>query len=170
MGVRGDRMTAGPRWRHAVGEAWRLLALAALVAVILWAVRGDRLAPIADPEIYALDLPAPLVSVHEARDLWEEGSHHFVDTRGGEPGGRPSIPGSFVVRETSFAEDLAAAMDFVYPEDHLILYGEATPLPVAAVAVRFHERGYRNVRILQGGLAAWRLAGGPLAAEVSDDD
>ena len=61
-------------------------------------------------------------------------------------------------------------MDFIYPEDQLILYGEANPLPVSAVAARFVERGYANVRILQGGLSAWSRGGGPVDEKDVGDE
>ncbi len=168
MSVSGSRnQPAGGIWAAAIRQACRLTLLTVLLGVVLWAVRADRLPLVADPEVYALDLPVPLISLAEARKAWDEGAHHFIDTRAGDAQGRASIAGAFVVRETSFAEDLAVIMDFVYPEDALILFGEAGPMPVSAVAVRFLERGYRDVRILQGGLRAWRQAGG--AEDVEDD-
>ncbi len=151
-------------------QAWRLTLLSVLAGAALWLARPDRLPLLADPDVYALDLPVPLISLQEARKAYDAGSHLFVDTRRGPAEGRLAIPGSFVIREASFADDLAAVMDFVYPEDSLILYGESIPLPVAAVAVRFLERGYRQLTVLQGGLAAWRAAGGPLSSGEADDD
>jgi rhodanese-related sulfurtransferase len=155
---------------HTLAQARDLVLLTLALALVLWLLRPDRLPLAADPEVYALDLPVPLISVPQALDLYEEGFHHFIDTRRGPARGRPTIPGAFVVREAEFAEDLEAAMAFVYPEDHLILFGESSPLAVTPVAVRFLDRGYRNVRILQGGLPAWRQAGGPLDdGEAADE-
>ncbi|HOX25549.1 MAG TPA: rhodanese-like domain-containing protein [Candidatus Krumholzibacteria bacterium] len=153
--IRGSLTIA---WRQA---AW-LAALAIGLAVALWIVRPDRLPLRADAETYALDLPVPQVAVAAAREFYDAGDHIFVDTRAGDPAGRPAIPGAFVIRANSFGDDLAGVMDFIYPEDSLVLYGERSPLPVAAVAARFLERGYENVVILQGGLDAWRRGGGPL--------
>ena len=150
---------------RALRQALLLLGISLALAVGSWAVRGDRLPPLADPQVYALDLSVPLVSLAEAREHYEAGSHYFVDTRAGDPTGRPAIPGSFTIREEQFDEDLAAAMDFLYPEDPLILYGEDTPLPVDAVAARLSNRGYQNLTILQGGLRAWRKAGDPVTGE-----
>jgi rhodanese-related sulfurtransferase len=150
---------------RALRQALLLLAISLAIAVGSWAVRGDRLPLRADPQVYALDLSVPLVSVDEARRYYDTGSHYFVDTRAGDPAARPVIPGSFTIREDSLATDLAAVMDFLYPEDPLILYGEDTPLPVDAVAARLSNRGYENLVILQGGLAAWREAGGPVTGE-----
>ena len=145
---------------RAVRQSLLLVGIAVVAAGVSWAVRGDRLPLRADPEFYALDLTVPLVSQADARELYEAGTHYFVDTRPGDPGERPAIPGSFTIRETSLADDLAAVMDFLYPEDPLILYGEDRPSPVDAVAARLTSRGYENLVILQGGFAGWRAAGG----------
>jgi rhodanese-related sulfurtransferase len=146
-----------------VREAARLLVIAVVVAAVAWAVRPERLPLVADAAVYELDLPVDLVSAVEARRLFDDGTHYFVDTRPGEPAA--GIPGSFVVREISFAADLEAILDFLYPSDPLILYGADHPLPVAGVAARLLDQGYEDVRILQGGLAAWTRAGGPLDGE-----
>ncbi len=150
---------------RALRQSAVLLGVAMVVAVATWAVRGDRLPLVADAEVYTLDLTVPLVSVAEAREFYDAGSHYFVDTRAGEPAGRPVIPGSFIIRETSLDNDLVAVMDFLYPEDPLILYGADTPLPVDAVAARLVNMGYENLVILQGGFAAWRAAGAPTTGE-----
>jgi len=146
-------------------QALLLLVITVVLAAVSWAVRGDRLSPVADPEFYALDLSVPLVSQDQARAFFEAGSHYFVDTRPGEPGERPVIPGSFTIREAQLDADLAAVMDFLYPEDPLILYGSDTPVMVDAVAARLADRGYEQLLILQGGFAAWRKAGGPISGE-----
>jgi rhodanese-related sulfurtransferase len=146
----------------ALREAWVLLVIAVGLAVVSWAIRGDRLPLLADPDIYALDLPVPLVSVAEARELYDAGTHYFVDTRADGPLADGAIPGSFLIRETTFDTDIDDVLDFLYPEDPLILYGASLPLPVAAVAVRLQARGYENLVILQGGYEAWRQAGGPV--------
>jgi len=145
-----------------VKQALVLLMIALVLAGILWLVHPEGLPLQADAEFYALDLSAPLVSVDDAHDYYESGSHYFVDTRAGAPEGRISIPGSFVIREHSLADDLAEVMDFLYPEDPVILYGNGGPLLVDAVAARLQERGFLDVLILQGGLQAWRDAGHPV--------
>lgn len=147
-----------------VREALRLLMIAVAVATVAWAARPERLPLVADATVYELDLPVDLVSADEARGLYDDGTHYFVDTRPGDPAA--GIPGSFVVRETSFAADLEAVLDFLYPGDPLILYGADHPLPVAGVAARLLDQGYQDVRILQGGLAAWVRTGGPVDEEA----
>ncbi|MEZ4389091.1 MAG: rhodanese-like domain-containing protein [Candidatus Krumholzibacteriia bacterium] len=159
-------MTATTRTRRVhptpVTEALRLVGAILAVGIVTWLVRPDRLPLRADAEFYALDLPAPLVSVDEARAAYDEGRHVFIDTRP-EATLANAIPGAFVIRAASFAADLDAVREFIFPEDPLILYGEGSPVPVGDVAVLFQARGHTDVRILQGGLEAWRAAGGPVA-------
>ncbi len=149
----------------AIREALFLLGVSLALAVGLWLARPDRLPLQADSQAYALDLSAPLISVDEALVAYQDGSRFFVDTRAGDPSGRASIPGSFLIREQHLLEDLEAMGDFLFPEDPLILYGAGHPLPVDAVAARLQTRGFENVVILQGGLEAWRRAGGEIAGQ-----
>jgi rhodanese-related sulfurtransferase len=157
-------------WAAAIRQAWILTVISIVIGAGSWLVRPDRLPLMADPEIYALDLPAPLISLQQARELYEQGNHFFIDTRRGEIQESETIPGAFVIREASFADDLNAVMDFIYPEDNLILFGESSPMPVTSVAVRFLDRGYRHVKIMQGGLEAWLQDGGPIGDGESDDE
>jgi len=149
-------------------QAGILLAAVLAASVISWLVRPDRLPLQANAEFYALDLPAPLVSVDEALVAYEEGLVVFIDTRP-EASLDDSIPGAFIVRAASFDADLGEVRDFVFPEDPLILYGTDAPVPVGDVAALFLARGHAEVRILQGGLAAWQAEGGPIEGEVSHD-
>jgi len=154
----------------AVREALLLTGLSLAIAAALWAIRPDRLPLRVDPQAYALDLPAPLVSVDAALGIYEQASRYFVDTRVGDPAGRTTIPGSFVIREQDLVADLESLDGFLYPEDPLVLFGEDNPLPVAAVAARLQSRGFEDLVILQGGLRAWQRAGGPLTGGGSDED
>ena len=150
-------------------QALHLCLVIVAVAVVTWIVRPDRLSLSADADFYALDLPAPLVSLDEARAVYDAGTHYFIDTRP-DADLDDAIPGAFIVRAATFGDDLAAAMDFIYPEDPLILYGADHPVPVGDVAALFQRRGYGNVRILQGGLAAWRDAGHPTSGWEGGDE
>lgn len=150
----------------ALREALRLMLVILVLGVATWLVRPDRLPLQANAEYYALDLPAPLVSVDEARQAHDQGTTVFIDTRA-DADLDSAIPGAFIIRASTFATDLDEVRDFIFPEDPLILYGEDAPLPVGDVAALFLARGHTDVRILQGGLAAWRRAGGPVEGEVS---
>lgn len=149
----------------ALVEAVRLVLIILALGVATWVVRPDRLPLRANAEFYALDLPAPLVAVDEALKAFDEGTVVFVDTRP-EADLDTAIPGAFIVRATTFASDLDEVRDFIYPGDALILYGADAPVPVGDVAALFQARGHSDVRILQGGLEAWRRAGGPIEGEV----
>lgn len=147
-------------------EAGRLVLLIVVLGVGSWLLRPDRIDLRADPEVYALDLPVPLVSLDDALAAYDEGLVMFIDTRA-DATLETAVPGAFIIRAATFAEDLDAVRDFIFPEDPLILYGADGPLPVSDVATRLLNRGQADLRILQGGLAAWRRAGGPIEGEVA---
>jgi 3-mercaptopyruvate sulfurtransferase SseA len=151
-----------------IHEAVILSAIILIAGVGSWLVRPDRLTLTPNPTAYQVDLPAPLISLDDALDSYESGQHVFIDTRP-DATLETAIPGAFIVRTESFGDDLARAMDFVYPEDPLILYGEDDLLPVGDVASRFLARGYANIWIMDGGLASWRHAGGPIDGELADE-
>jgi rhodanese-related sulfurtransferase len=166
MSLNQATRTRPSRLLASLGEAGAVLLVAVAAAALLWIVRPDRLSLRADPQYYVSDLAAPLVTVAEARELYEAGSHAFVDTRPGAAAG--GIPGAFRVREDSFADDLYEQRDFLFPEDPLILYGDGNIQQVSAIAARLQERGFADVQILRGGLSAWRAAGGPVIAGGDD--
>lgn len=171
------KVTRGPArqrrgfWIRVFREAALLFATAVVLAGLAWAVRQPRLPLRADAAYYDQELPAPLVSLDEALRLYAAGQHLFVDTRPLADRRVPHIPGAFFIREQSFADDLYAVGDFLFPEDPLILYGDGDLQQVATVASRFLDRGYENLSILAAGVAAWQRAGGPLTdpREGTDD-
>ena len=91
-------------------------------ASVLWLARPQRLVLRADSETYELELPAPLVGTAEALALFEEGSHLFIDARPGAADLPDGIPGALPIAAETFDADLEFVIDFVYPEDPLIVY------------------------------------------------
>jgi len=150
-------------WPAACRQAGLLLALAVLLAGGSWALRSPRLPLRAKAAFYELDLPAPLIDLDLALQFWQEGQHLFVDIRPEAPAQAAYIPGAFFIRAETFADDLYAVGDFIFPTDPLILYGNDNLQQVAAVAYRFLDRGYEDVSILAGGIGSWQRAGGKLA-------
>lgn len=148
--------------RAAVGEAALLLLVSALATAVLWAVRPDGLTLAVDARTYELELPVPLIPVQEARLLYEEGTHLFVDTRDVAPGSVATIPGALPIRAATFDDDLYALFDFLTVQDPLILFGDGDLLATATIASRLVDKGYVDLQILDGGLAAWRKAGGEI--------
>jgi rhodanese-related sulfurtransferase len=148
-------------WTTAVREALLIGGASVVLAAAAWVARPDHLPWRADAAFYELELSAPIVPVAEAMAFYDAGTHLFVDVREETRGGE--IPGAFRVRSSAFDADLAEAHDFLYPEDKLVLYDDSLMQTAGAAAARFQERGYANVVILQGGIAAWRTAGGPVS-------
>ena len=152
---------AGASCCSPIGEALGLLALALLLALGSWAVRTPRLPLLADFSLYELELAAPRISATQAKELFDEGVYLFVDTRPiPDLETVEHIPGAFHIRAESFDDDLAALMDFLYPEDALVLYGGEDLQTLSAIATRFQARGYAQLSLMAGGMDGWRQAGG----------
>jgi rhodanese-related sulfurtransferase len=151
------------QWSVPLREAGLLLLAAAIATAVSWVLRSDGLPFTADPTGYELELAAPLTGITEALALYEEGDYFFVDTRPQVDGDFQTIPGAFFIRAESFDDDILANFDFMTPEDHFILFGDGDLLPVSTIASRMKDRGYENLFILKGGLAAWRKAGGEIS-------
>jgi len=145
-----------------LGEAGLIAAVALLAAALSWGLRSPRLPLAAARDVYEFELKQPLIGAAAALAHYEAGSHLFVDTRSGLAPGAPRIPGALPLRPERFEDDLAAAIDFIAPEEPIILYGDRLQA-AAAVASLLAERGYAELSLLEGGLAAWQAAGGPLS-------
>ncbi len=159
-----DRFCA---WPPPLREAAILVVFALMVTALSWALRADRLPLRAATTVYELELAAPVVEVADALELYDEGLHIFIDTRFATDAGAPVIPGSIPLRQASFDDDLLAVFDFVGPDDPLVLYDDGGLVLASSIAVRLADRGFTDVQILAGGLAAWRRAGGELNGQES---
>ena len=151
-------------WIRVDGAAFReaalLLALSCVILAVSWALRSDPLPLVADARTYELELAAPLVGPEAAIQLFDEGVHLFIDTRGVEPGSVATIAGALPIRAESFDDDLFDLFDFLMPEDPLVLFGDGDLLSVSTIASRLTDKGYTDLLILDGGVEAWRKAGG----------
>jgi rhodanese-related sulfurtransferase len=160
MATPGVHTAAGDSpWPQALRQGLVLLLVSAAVTAVSWALRGDRLPLRADRQAYELELAAPLVQPDAALLLFDEGEVLFADTRT-VAAGDLVIPGAFPLRQDTLDDDLLAVFDFLEPETPLLLYGDGSLLATSAVAARLAERGYTDLRILAGGVGAWRQAGG----------
>ena len=151
-----------PRWLR---QTLLLLLITLVLVAGSWLLRTPRVPLKADMSRYELDLGFPVVSPDNARELYEAGTHIFVDAREIDPESEPYIPGAFFIRASSFEDDLREVLDFIFPEDPLVIYGSEQLQVPGAVAGRFEQRGYEVTGILSGGVEAWRKAGGELAGE-----
>jgi rhodanese-related sulfurtransferase len=159
-----------PRRGAAPREALFLLGLALLLAVAAWAIRIPRLPLRVDARTYRLELGFPVLSPTAALALYQAGEHLFIDLRAVDPAVTPHIPGSFAVREASFADDLLAAHEFLGPQEKVILCGDGNLPAAAAMAARLRDRGYGDISLLEGDLSAWRRAGGSVSGGKGDHE
>lgn len=155
---------------QAVKQGALVLAISCLLAGGNWLWGSARLSLVADPSVYELELSAPLVEISSARALFDEGAHLFIDTRPGNPQERPTIAGSFVIREAHFDDDLLALLDDLYPEDPIILFGDGSLIGTNNVAGRLQTRGYEDVQILRGGVAGWEKTQGDMGQPYLPED
>jgi hypothetical protein len=159
---------AGFKWSVALREAGLLLLGALAVTAVSWLLRSDGLPLTADPVVYELELPAPVIGIQEALARYDEGEYLFVDTRTRTGEDFETIPGAFLIQESTFDDDLLRYFDFMTPTDHFILFGDGDLLQIASIATRFLDRGYPHLLILKGGLSAWRRAGGEISQRKGD--
>jgi len=154
------------------GQAGLLLAAAILLTVLSWSLRPDRLPLRADTSVYELELAAPMVDMATALALYEEGLHVFVDTRptAAAAASGLAVPGAVPVRQDSFDDDLLAVFDFMGPDDPLVLYDDGGLLGASNIAARLVERGFGDLSIMAGGVAAWREAGGETTRPATDPE
>lgn len=156
------------KWSASLKEAGLLLVIALAATALSWLLRSDGLTLAADPVVYELELPVPLVEIEEALIHYDEGDYLFVDTRPRTGGDFETIPGAFFIQEGSFDDDLLRYFDFMTSADHFILFGDGDLLPTSSTATRLLDRGYPNLVILKGGLSAWRRAGGEISQRKGD--
>ncbi len=150
-------------------EAGLLLLVSLLLAGASWLVRTPRLPLQADEDDYAIRVDFPVVTVADALGFYDANSHIFIDARPAA-GEDAAIPGAMAVRQNTFDDDLLEIHDFLMPEDPLLLYGDGNLLALAAVAARLQERGYSDLTLMEGGLVAWRKAGGPTNGTASSGE
>lgn len=167
MPDRADRIRELPASRP-VREAALLFGLAVALAALAWALHPPRLPLRADPTRYELELEFPLVTPAEAVALYDANGAFFVDVRPGSPA--RTIPGAFPIRQDTFDADLREVFDFLSPNDPLIVYGDGNLIVSEVVAKRLQERGFTDIRLLQGDLSGWAKAGGELSGEATEGD
>jgi rhodanese-related sulfurtransferase len=156
-------------WPATLKEAGLILVLTLVLTGVWWLARTPHLPLLADPTVYELELDAPLVEVPQARELFDEGAHLFIDTRPGNPLERPTIAGAFIIREASFDDDLLALFDILFPEDPLIVFGRGDMQGANNIASKLQARGFTDVQILRGGVKSWEQAGGQLGSAYIPD-
>lgn len=99
------------------------------------------------------------ITIEEAEHLFATVSAVFIDSRTPEEFAAGRVPGSLNIPAT----DIAAA-DLDWPPDQtLVVYCEGGACLSSLTAARLlHIRGFRDIRVFQGGWEVWEAAGLPL--------
>jgi rhodanese-related sulfurtransferase len=161
-----------------VSEAGRAvrqaLALAALAVVVAAAVRVPLIKRFVRGEFRETFFETAaypgirLITLEEAEDLWRTGGAVFFDARSSALYDAGHVPGAGSIpippsRPVIPAEVLGIARDRT-----LVVYceGGSSCMASQALALRFNAEGFKDVRVFDGGWAAWTEAG--LPAERSE--
>ncbi len=164
---KADSPSPAPVPATAARQALLLLAISIAVTGVRWVAVPPRLSLQADRVDYEIEYAAPLVDAAGARKLYDAGIHLFIDTREGGAELVDTVPGAFVIRASSFDDDMLALLDTIVPEDKFVLFGDGSLAVTNNIAARLIARGYPEVTLLKGGLGAWRAAGGPTAPRAT---
>ncbi|MDQ1333842.1 MAG: Rhodanese-like protein [Thermodesulfobacteriota bacterium] len=107
--------------------------------------------------------PSPAIDVHWARLKYDRGSTIFVDARPAEFFNERHIKGAINLSPNLFDFVYRMKLSNVDPKDEIVVYGRnISRLYDEEVAFKLTSRGHGNIRILLGGLPAWKERGYPL--------
>lgn len=128
------------------------------------AVRGDGL-PLVAPFPYVqdcpekIDLSGPTIDAGKAVKLLDSDTVAFVDARPDEAFQRSHVPGARSLPFSYITPVSAAAAAPLKRFDHVIVYCDSQGEQLSRLLVkRLQELGLRQVKILEGGFAAFRAA------------
>jgi len=148
--------------------AWYDFVLVMGISVLL-AITFNFSNPYGIPLVPARLDPAPSISALAAMEEYRQGQTLIVD----------AMPGNFYQqRHIKGAVNMTMALfDFVYlmcfseedKDKKIVVYGNTISRPYdLEVADKLLLRGYRNVKVLDGGLQAWEANGYPVEKEASE--
>jgi rhodanese-related sulfurtransferase len=159
-----------------VSEAGRALrqalALAALAAVAAAAVRFPLIERFVRGEFRESFFQAGehpgirLITLEEAEDLWREGMTVVLDARAAEPFDRGHVPGARNVPAGDAGRAGSSLPDELLKTPRgmtLVVYCEGGDCQSSlTLSRRLHDEGFKDIRVFDGGWAAWTAAGLPV--------
>lgn len=156
------------KWLEMIQEAVILF-----VAVICLALTVNALSPVGIPligsgeaAVATADSRFPIVSVTDAKRVFDAGEGVFVDARSGDHYKAGHIPGACSLPLYQMDDCLLPFLDAVPPDAVVIVYcSSLTCEDSHLLAEELANMGYRNVRIFAGGMAAWREKGYAVAVQ-----
>ncbi len=104
-----------------------------------------------------------VLSLYEAKKIWQAGEAVFVDARNVMQYDRSHIPGSVNVVYSTQDVSSEAGLKSLDKNTNLVVYCySATCNQANILAKKLNEAGYDRVAIFAGGYSEWRKAGYPL--------
>ena len=106
--------------------------------------------------------PGELLTVAEAKAIWESGASFFLDARAPADFAVGHIASAFNLPAESFEEHFPQLAPMLAPDRAIVVYCDGLECELShRVADKLRAMGFRNVRILHNGWTAWRTAGLP---------
>jgi rhodanese-related sulfurtransferase len=154
--------------RRALRQAAALAGLSVVVAAALHVpligrfVRGE----FRKSFFQAAEYPGlRLIGLEEAEDLWRTGAALVLDARAAGPFAEGHVPGARNVPAGEAEAPLPGSLAGTPPGRAVLVYCEGGDCRSSLVlAKRLHGAGFTDVRVFEGGWAAWSGAGLPVEA------
>jgi rhodanese-related sulfurtransferase len=109
-----------------------------------------------------------LITLQEAEDLWAAATAVFFDARGAGPYGQGHVPRARNLPEAESRQNFPADVLELARERTLVVYCEGGDCQSSLLlAKRFHDEGFKDIRVMTGGWEEWKKAG--LPEEKGDD-
>lgn len=138
----------------------------AVVGVAANAVRWDtdkqghpgRIPLVTPPQASLGD--SDIITLQEARELWETGAVVFFDARAASDYEAGHIGLALSLPVDAFEEHYTKIAGMLTPDSKVVVYCDGRECDLShRLAKRLHELGYKDVRILVNGWTVWRAAG-----------
>jgi rhodanese-related sulfurtransferase len=100
------------------------------------------------------------VALHDAEDLWKNGTGFFLDARSSADYAAGHIAGAFNLPVEDFDDHFPQIAPMLTPDAPIVAYCDGQECDLSRrLMVRLRELGYHNVRHLVNGWTAWHSAG-----------
>jgi rhodanese-related sulfurtransferase len=110
--------------------------------------------------------PVPLVTLKEAKALWDEGKVVFVDVRNAADYSFGHIDGAINIPEQTFAETFPEYRSRLQQAQHIIVYCQSRDCGKSLwAALRLRQQGLLQTRIYPHGWNEWTERGMPITGQ-----
>jgi rhodanese-related sulfurtransferase len=152
---------------NGVPIALALVALGLVLGTVANVVSPRRIAWVEDwshfVEARAYREGLTLINTAEAQQLWQKGTHLFLDARSPRDFEAGRIPGAFSLPYAAISEHLGPLQGLLTPRQPLVAYCSGVECDESLLlAIELRRMGFTNVVLYAGGIQKWREAGYPV--------